>query len=318
MCDTPSHKVTFTYNFYMGKFELTQKQWEAVMDTNPSEFKKAGPNAPVECVSWNDCKEFCNKLNSLKLVDSKGKVKVGKFRLSSESEWEYACRAGTTTRFYWGDGTCTPDSNRVCDLNDYAWWSNNNNGSTEPVGGKKPNAWGLYDMVGNVYEWCEDPWHIGYTGHPANGSVWQGTELHKLTRGSWRGYPQPQKFTSFFRTPHRDTLRHGCCGVRIACDTGLATTGNLNRWRTRTMENIESSFSFGRLGERSVIFYLNLREPVHIYDLKGVRIAEIAATGRSAPYTAVWEAARAADNPASCYIAFQRFRSSSVLFSIVK
>ncbi len=142
----PRHQVTITKHFYIGRYEVTQGQWEAVMGANPSTFSGKGPDVPVENVSWNDCRRFIERLNNLGL---------GVFRLPTEAEWEYACRAGTDTHFYWGDD---PDDVAV---SDYAWYSENSVNSPHEVGLKTPNAWGLYDMSGNVYEWCRD-WFGAY------------------------------------------------------------------------------------------------------------------------------------------------------------
>jgi formylglycine-generating enzyme required for sulfatase activity len=131
------HRVTLTKGFYMGKTEVTQAQWEKLLGKNPAHFKNAGPEAPVEMVTWNDCQEFCQKAG-------------GGLRLPSEAEWEYACRAGTTG-LYAGD----PEA--------LGWYFSNSDGTTHPVGTKTPNAWGLYDMHGNVWEWCQD-WFDNYEG----------------------------------------------------------------------------------------------------------------------------------------------------------
>src|ERR1039458_3679189 len=133
--DEERHQVTLTRGFQMGKYPVTRVQWEAVMRGKPSEFRGLQGSVPVEQVSWNDCQEFITKLNTL--------VPGGGFRLPTEAEWEYACRAGT-------------EGARYGDLGEIAWYQNNSGGSPHPVGQKKPNDWGLYDMLGNVLEWCAD------------------------------------------------------------------------------------------------------------------------------------------------------------------
>jgi len=153
LAEDPVHQVTFAKPFYMGKTEVTQRQWESIMGTNPSRFK--GQDNPVEAVSWNASQEFIKKLNE----------KTGrKFSLPSEAEWEWACRAGAATRFCFGDSDAS--------LGDYAWYSANSSAGTHPVGEKRANGWGLHDMHGNVWEWCVDIWHQSYEGAPADGSAW--------------------------------------------------------------------------------------------------------------------------------------------------
>jgi len=151
----PQHRVRFTKPFYMGKHEVTQGQWRAVMGQNPSHFT-GSDDLPVDRVNWEDCQAFCKKVSA----------KVGmRIRLPSEAEWEYACRAGTRTRYSYGD-PMHPE------LGQYGWYDANSKGKTHPVGRLKPNPWGLYDMHGNLWEWCQDVYHKGYDGAPADGSAW--------------------------------------------------------------------------------------------------------------------------------------------------
>ncbi len=162
----PVHKVIFMEGYWMGKYEVTQDQWEAVMGNNPSYF--GGADRPVEQVSWNDIQEFESSIDN-------------SFRLPSEAEWEYACRAGTSTRFYWGE-----DGN-AREISNYAVYSSNAPGGTASVGTKQANAWGLNDMSGNVFEWCEDWYHSDYTNAPADSSAWTSPSgSHRVNRGgSW-------------------------------------------------------------------------------------------------------------------------------------
>ncbi len=178
--EKPPHKVTFAKPFYLGKYEVTQAQWDAVVGQTPLHDGKRmqhyfkNPAHPLESASWLDCQTFFKKL--------KEKVPGREFRLPSEAEWEYACRAGSTTRFSFG--------NDEKDLDDHAWYRSNANLSTHPVGQKKPNAWGLHDMHGNVWEWCQDVWHDNYEGAPSDGSAWtEGDQKFRVLRGgSWAHY----------------------------------------------------------------------------------------------------------------------------------
>jgi len=161
--EKPIHEVRVP-SFYIGKFPITQKQWQAVMGKNPSHFK--GDELPVESVSWRDAQAFCEKLRTI----------IGKaYRLPSEAEWEYACRAGTT-------------EDHAGPLNELGWYIYNSGGKTHSVGQKKPNAFGLHDMHGNIWEWCEDVWHENYNEAPRDGSVWTkgGNQERRVMRGgSW-------------------------------------------------------------------------------------------------------------------------------------
>lgn len=164
--EKPAHQVTINYSFYMGKYEVTQAQWQALMGNSPSKFKNCG-NCPVEQVSWDDAQTFINKLNTGNDAFT--------YRLPTEAEWEYACRAGTT-----GEYADNPD--------EMAWFKDNSGGRPHAVGGKQPNAWGLADMYGNVSEWCQDWYHETYYGAPTDGSAWLsgGEQKYRVLRGgSW-------------------------------------------------------------------------------------------------------------------------------------
>ena len=176
--------------FFIGKYEVTQAQWLAVaglpkvkieLKANPSKFK--GDNLPVGGVSWDDATEFCARLSQLTGHN---------YQLPSEAEWEYACRAGTTTSFYFGE-TITPDLVNYNGNNPYGSASKGiYRAKTTAVGSFPPNTFGLYDMHGNVYEWCQDVWHENYNGAPTDGSAWEtgGDSKARLLRGgSWYGYP---------------------------------------------------------------------------------------------------------------------------------
>ncbi|MFA6244850.1 MAG: formylglycine-generating enzyme family protein [Candidatus Hydrogenedentales bacterium] len=175
----PQHHVAFEQGFWMSKYEVTQTQWQTVMGNNPSFFQGANvggadtSNRPVEVVSWNDVQAFITALNGLN-------PDLG-FRLPSEAEWEYAARARTVTRFYWGED---PFYSRIPD---YAWYSDNDGVQTNDVGGKRPNGWNLYDTSGNTWEWVQDWYHTDYSGAPTDGSAWEApTATERVLRGgSW-------------------------------------------------------------------------------------------------------------------------------------
>ncbi len=203
--DETPHWVTLTKGFYLGKFEVTQAQWERVMGANPSHYK--GADLPVESVSWDDCQEFVKKLGS-------------GARLPTEAEWEYACRAGTTTAWSFG--------NSVLDAGKYAWYGQwewdgtksvkvpggNAEEKTHQVGQKLPNAWGLYDMHGNVWEWCAD-WDGAYPKGVVTNPPGAPADSNRVNRGGgWN-------FSAWFcRSANRyrgaPTLRDVSTGLRVA------------------------------------------------------------------------------------------------------
>ncbi len=151
----PQTRVTINQGFWMSKYETTQEEYQSVMGSNPSYFK-GDARRPVETVSWVDATNYCGKLMVRELAA--GRLPSGyRYRLPTEAEWEYACRAGTTTRYNYGDD---PD---YMQLGNYAWYSSNSDGTTHPVGLKEPNAWGLHDMHGSLWEWCLD-WYGTYPG----------------------------------------------------------------------------------------------------------------------------------------------------------
>jgi formylglycine-generating enzyme required for sulfatase activity len=171
--ESPIHNVTLTRPFYLGKCEVTQEQWQQVMGNNPSDFR--GAKLPVDTVSWNDCQEFFAKV----------KTRTGRtFTLPTEAQWEYACRAATSTPWSFGDKDTL--------ATDYAWLGDNSGGTTHPVGTKKPNAWGLYDMHGNVWEWCADFYtkHAYDTNAPVDPLGPPASEGRILRGGAWGDAPE--------------------------------------------------------------------------------------------------------------------------------
>ncbi|AFZ01320.1 formylglycine-generating enzyme family protein [Calothrix sp. PCC 6303] len=219
--EVPQHQVV-VQAFYMGKYQVTQAQWQAVAklpkierDLNPEPSRFKGENRPVECVSWYDAVEFCGRLS---------KATGKEYRLPSEGEWEYACRAGTTTPFHYGETITSQLANYAAHRDTYAEETvGKYRQQTTPVGSFPPNAFGLYDMHGNVYEWCADPWHDNYEGAPKDGSVWRdnGNDNRSplLRGGSWN-------FNSWYcRSGYR--LNYGTrvnfsgyVGFRVVCVVG--------------------------------------------------------------------------------------------------
>ena len=177
-----AHKVILTQPFELGVYEVTQEQYEKVMGKNPSNF--TGPQNPVENVSWDDAVEFCRKLSAMPAEKKAGYV----YRLPTSAEWEYACRAGTTTRYSCGDS----DSK----LGDYASYDRNSNNTTHPVGQKHANLWGLYDMHGNVWEWCQD-WRGSYPSGSVTDPTGPASGIRRVLRGGSFNCPKSYVHSAF-------------------------------------------------------------------------------------------------------------------------
>lgn len=201
--DESQHEVTISKDYYLGVYEVTQAQYKKVMGENPSEFQgnklamlhpQTGQRAkeidssnhPVEMVSWQDAVKFCQRLSELPEEKKAGRV----YRLPTEAEWEYACRAGSKTAFSFGVG--------VKSLSDHAWYRQNSNLQTHPVGEKKPNAWGLHDMHGNVGEWCSD-WYGEYPIGSATDPVGPREGSCRVHRGGSWFFPEAARCRSACR-----------------------------------------------------------------------------------------------------------------------
>ena len=205
--EQPVHRVNVP-SFLIGKTEVTQGQWRAVMGSNPSRFSQCGDDCPVETVSCNEAQEFAQRLSQ----------KTGRqYRLPSEAEWEYAARAGSNTRWSWGDSHLQSG--------DYAWDISNSKGfnawfgqnKTQRVAQKIPNAFGLFDMHGNVWEWVQDCWHDNYTGAPVDAGAWTtgcSGSTRVLRGGSWIDYPSSLR--SAIRYRYTPDIRSADGGLRLA------------------------------------------------------------------------------------------------------
>jgi len=194
--ELPAHEVSVPA-FSLGRFEVTQQEWLAIMSTNPSAHQGAG--LPVESISWNDAQEFLSKLSA----------KTGKqYRLPTEAEWEYAARAASTTPTYLGQDAAA--------LDQVAWHAGNAAGKSHLVGQKKPNNFGLYDMLGNVWERTEDCWHFDYDGAPDDGSAWTTGQCDRrvVRGGSWINLPQFLRPAYRFR--YAPDSRYEFVGLRVA------------------------------------------------------------------------------------------------------
>jgi len=194
--EKPAHRVTISYAFFMGKYEVTQAQWQAVMGNNPSRFK--GPRLPVECVTWDDTQAFIAKLNEF----HDGFL----YHLPTEAEWEYVVRAGTNTEF-------------PGEVNSLGWNYSNSGDHTHPVGTRNANAFGIYDLHGNVWEWCQDWYHPTYDGAPTDGSAWlTGGEMKaRVVRGG--AFPDNAEYaarSAFRGSASPDYKLDGFGGFRVA------------------------------------------------------------------------------------------------------
>jgi formylglycine-generating enzyme required for sulfatase activity len=197
--EQPVHTVTLTNAFYIGRYEVTQAQWQARMGNNPSNFQ-GNTQRPVETVSWNTIQGFLSATG---------------LRLPTEAEWEYACRAGTTTPFHSGPGfpNGTTDDNLVGQI---AWFNCNDGCNTKPVGGKAANALGLHDMLGNVWEWCND-WYSDYTPAPEMNPTGPGVGSNRVFRGgSWNGNFFPYYVRSSIRGYYPPDLAGNVVGFRVS------------------------------------------------------------------------------------------------------
>lgn len=209
--ESPQHKVSID-GFYMGSTEVTQLQYYKVMGKNPSEFLTDeldydSRHNPVDNVTWDDANAFVKRLNKMENTD--------KYRLPTEAEWEYAARAGTKTKWSFGDDELL--------IGDYAWYALNSGDQTHPVGKKQPNPWGLYDMHGNVWEWCQD-WYVdNYDSTPTDGSAnFSGPKEQKVLRGgSWIYFAQDAR--SAIRSYDDRSAHYVIVGFRVARDMGDET-----------------------------------------------------------------------------------------------
>ncbi len=232
--EQPRHPVNVS-SFFMGKHAITQAQWRIVatdypqvtqeLDSDPSNFK--GDNLPVEQVSWDDAQEFCARLSN---------HTNRTYRLPSEAEWEYACRAGTTTPFHFGETIDASLANYCAideEINKKNYPGTYDRGvlgeyreKTTEVGTFSANSFGLYDMHGNVLEWCEDDFHSDYKGAPDDGSAWIESDRESTNRllrgGSWDNIPVSCR--SAFRNNYTRDTRHSSVGFRVSCSLGIVSS----------------------------------------------------------------------------------------------
>jgi len=200
-----AHQVTISKPFYMQTTTVTQGQWKKVMGSNPSSFKNCGDDCPVENVSWYDANDFISKLNGREMTDN--------YRLPSEAEWEYAARAGTTTRYYTGQCLSTDQANYNGNYPPSGCPKGEYREKTVRVGSFPPNAWGLYDMMGNVWQWCHD-WYGIYPAGPVTDPVGPSSGKSRICRGSsW--YDDATEFRSAVRGSYLPHEKDVILGFRL-------------------------------------------------------------------------------------------------------
>ncbi len=236
--EQPVHRVTIVQGFLIGKYAVTQGQWQALMHSNPSYFT-GDENLPVETVSWDSAQQYINRLNEMN--------DGYRYRLPTEAEWEYACRAGTTTEFAFGSSLSSDQAN-FFDGEAYRR-------STTPVGRFAPNAFGLFDMHGNVLEWCEDWFHKSYEGAPSDGSAWlSGGELvpvggsglgkFRVMRGGlWHSYVTELRSAHRFKYKGPDHK----CGEYV----GLRLVAEMRIPKPQLRRSINLSNNFGSCSNES-------------------------------------------------------------------
>ena len=212
--EQPVHKVTLAHSFSIAKYEVPQNLYEAVMGSNPSQWK--GPRNSAEMFSWKEARSFCEKTTRL-LRDANLIGKNEEIRMPTEAEWEYCCRAGTKTIYSFGD-SATKDGDKdkqASILDEYGWHTGNASGNDPPVGAKKPNQWGLYDTYGYLWEFVADEWHDSYKAAPSDGSCWSedNDAKHRVMRGgAWTD--RYEKLTSSYRMRVASDFRSPAVGLR--------------------------------------------------------------------------------------------------------
>jgi len=212
--EQPARLVTFNHAFSIARYEVPQNLYQAVMGDNPSRWK--GPRNSAEMFSWTQAQQFCRRLTRM-LRDAELILPDEEVRLPTEAEWEYCCRAGTQTAYSFGEHPALPQDQppKASLLDPYAWHTGNAAGNDPPVGAKKPNAWGLYDMHGYLWEFVADTWHETYDSAPTDGRAWVGGsgDLRRVIRGgSWKD--RYECLRSACRRPLAETERDDAVGLR--------------------------------------------------------------------------------------------------------